>query len=160
MIEHKSDETRRILIDELHNTFITPVDREDLFSLSLYMDDMLDYGYTTLEEMILLNVQADDYIRKMLACIREEAEELHMATMRLSANPRVAGDHAQRAKRLENKVDRLYRMAVADLFAKATDPAQMPSLLARREVYRHASNMSDKADNAANVFGMVVMKLS
>jgi uncharacterized protein Yka (UPF0111/DUF47 family) len=160
VLEHKADETRRILIDELHNTFITPIDREDLFQLSLYMDDMLDYGYTTLEEMVMLRVPPDNYIRKMIALIREEAEELHMAAQRLSGNPRLAGDHAHKAKHIENKVDHLYRKAVAELFTHAADPAQMPALLAKREVYRHASNMSDKADNAANVFGMVVMKLS
>ena len=48
-IEMDADETRRIMIDDLHNTFVTPIDREDLFNLSLYIDDMLDYAFTTLE---------------------------------------------------------------------------------------------------------------
>ena len=99
-VETDADETRRILIDELHNTFVTPVDREDLFNLSLYMDDMLDYALSTLEELVLLKVQGDDYLRRMVALVRQEAQELHMAAQRLSANPRVAGDHARRAKKL------------------------------------------------------------
>ena len=49
--EYEGDEVRRILIDELHNTFITPFDREDIFNLSLNIDEMLDYALTTLEEM-------------------------------------------------------------------------------------------------------------
>ena len=158
-VEMDADETRRILIDELHNTFVTPVDREDLFNLSLYMDDMLDYALSTLEELVLLKVQGDDYLRRMVALVRQEAQELHMAAQRLSANPRVAGDHARRAKKLEGEVDHLYRVAVADLFSKATGE-NLPSVLTRREVYRHVSNMSDRADTTANVFGMVVMKLS
>ena len=83
-----------------------------------------------------------------------------MAMHRLSANPRVAGDHARRAKKLENEVDHLYRVAVAELFTKAKDFKQLLAMLRRREVYRHVSNMSDRADAAANVFGMVVMKLT
>jgi uncharacterized protein Yka (UPF0111/DUF47 family) len=160
VIETEADEVRRILIDELHNTFITPIDREDLFDLSLHLDDMIDYSLTTLEEMTLLEVDVDDYLAKMIRLVREEAEELLLATERLSANPRVAGDHARRAKKLENDVEHVYRQAVAALFAKATDVSILPQLFYRREVYRHVSNMSDRADTAANVFGMVVMKLS
>jgi uncharacterized protein Yka (UPF0111/DUF47 family) len=96
----------------------------------------------------------------MVSLVRQEAEELTMAMHRLSANPRVAGDHARRAKKLESEVDHLYRVAVAELFTKPKDFKELMALLKRREVYRHVSNMSDRADAAANVFGMVVMKLT
>lgn len=158
--EYEADEVRRILIDELHNTFITPFDREDIFNLSLNIDDMLDYALTTIEEMNLLNIDADDHLKQMITLIRQEAEELAMAMHRLSKNPRVAGQHAQRAKKLENEVEHLYRVAIADLFTKAKDFKPLMIMLRRREVYRHVANMSDRADAAANVFGMVVMKLT
>jgi hypothetical protein len=158
--EYEADEIRRILIDELHNTFITPFDREDIFNLSLHIDEMIDYALTTLEEMSMLKVSADDHLRTMVSLVRQEAEELTMAMHRLSANPRVAGDHARRAKKLENEVDHLYRVAVADLFTKPKDFKELMAMLRRREIYRHVSNMSDRADAAANVFGMVVMKLT
>jgi predicted phosphate transport protein (TIGR00153 family) len=158
--EYEADEIRRILIDELHNTFVTPFDREDIFNLSLHVDEMIDYALTTLEEMVLLRVDADDHLRTMVSLVWQEAEELTMAMHRLSANPRVAGDHARRAKKLENEVDHLYRVAVADLFTKPKDFKELMAMLRRREVYRHVSNMSDRADAAANVFGMVVMKLT
>ena len=159
-VEKEADEIRRIIIDELHNTFITPIDREDIFNLSLFIDDMIDYALTTLEEMVLLKVDADDHLRRMIALVAQEAEELHLATQRLTNNQRVAGDHARRTKKLENEVDHLYRIAVAELFSKVDDLKSLPALFHRREVYRHVSNMSDRADTAANVFGMVVMKLS
>lgn len=159
-VEKEADEIRRIIIDELHNTFITPIDREDIFNLSLFIDDMIDYALTTLEEMVLLKVDADDHLRQMIALVAQEAEELHLATQRLTNNQRVAGDHARRTKKLENEVDHLYRIAVAELFSKVDDLQSLPALFNRREVYRHVSNMSDRADTAANVFGMVVMKLS
>ena len=158
--EYEADEIRRILIDELHSTFITPIDREDIFNLSLNIDDMLDYALTTIKEMNLLGIDADDYLTEMVSLVRQEAEELAMAMRRLSANPRVAGQHAQRAKKLENEVEQLYRTAIADLFTKAKDFKPLMVMLRRREVYRHVANMSDKADAAANVFGMVVMKLT
>jgi len=158
--EMEADEIRRILIDELHNTFITPFDREDIFMLSLYFDDVLDYAYTTIEEMRLLNIEADEHLTEMVKYCRIATEELELAIKRLSGNPRVAGDHARRAKKMENEVDHLYRVAIGELFTKAKDFKPLMVMLRRREIYRHVSNMADQADKAADVMGMVVMKLT
>jgi predicted phosphate transport protein (TIGR00153 family) len=158
--EFEADEIRRILIDELHNTFVTPFDREDIFMLSLYIDDVLDYAYTTVEEMRLLDIDADEHLTEMVKHCRVATEELEMAIKRLSANPRVAGDHARRAKKMENEVDHLYRVAIGELFTKAKDFKPLMAMLRRREIYRHVSNMADQADKAADIMGMVVMKLT
>ncbi len=158
--EIEADEVRRILIDELHNTFITPLDREDIFMLSLYVDDILDYCYTTVEEMQLLGIDADDYLIDMVKLTREATQELEMAFHTLFTNPRVAGSHAQRAKKIENEVEHLYRVAISDLFTKAKDFKPLMEMLRRREVYRHVSNMADQADQAADILGIVVMKLT
>jgi hypothetical protein len=155
-----SAELRRVLIDELHKTFITPLDREDIFNLSHSYDDMVKYALTTLEEMQLLGVGADEPIRRMVGLVREEAEQLELAIQRLAKNPRVAGDHANAAHEKEVEVERVYRAAIRDLFAHASDAGALPAIFYRREVYRHVSNMSDRADYAANVFGMIVMKLA
>jgi uncharacterized protein Yka (UPF0111/DUF47 family) len=159
-LAEEASELRRVLIDELHKTFITPLDREDIFNLSHCFEDMVTYALTTVEEMNILKVDADDSIRQMMKLVSEEAEQLESATSRLAKNPRVALDHAHEVRRLERRVERLYRTAIKDLFARATDPEQLPGLFYRREVYRHISNMSDRADSAANVFGMVIMKLT
>ena len=158
--EIEADEVRRILIDELHNTFITPLDREDIFMISLYIDDILDYCYTTVEEMQLLSVEADDYLVNMVKLTREATEELEMAFHTLFSNPRVAGEHAKRAKKIENEVEHHYRVAIGDLFTKAKDFSPLMVMLRRREVYRHVSNMADQADRAADILGKVVMKLT
>jgi len=156
----EASELRRVLIDELHKTFITPLDREDIFNLSHCFEDMVTYALTTVEEMSILKVGADDYIREMMKLVCEEVEQLELAILRLANNPRVALDHAHEVRKLERKVESLYRTAIKDLFARATEAEQLPGLFYRREVYRHISNMSDRADSAANVFGMVIMKLT
>lgn len=155
-----ASELRRVLIDELHKTFITPLDREDIFNLSHCYEDMVTYALTTMEEMNFLKVDADDYIRRMVDFVRQEAQQLELAIQRLAGNPRVAGDHAHDVHQMEREVERLYRAAIKDLFARATEPGRLPELFYRREVYRHISNMSDRADLAANVLGMIVMKLA
>ena len=155
-----ASELRRVLIDELHKTFVTPLDREDIFNLSHCYEDMVTYALTTMEEMSILKVDADAYIRRMIALVREEAQELQLAILRLAKNARVAGDHAHEVHRKEREVERVYRGAIKDLFASAVVPERLPAVFYRREVYRHISNMSDRADSAANVLGMVVMKLA
>ena len=158
--ESEADEIRRILIDELHNTFITPLDREDIFKLSLHIDDMLDYAYSAVEEMQLLEIDADDHLIQMATHIREAAEEISLAVRRLSANPRVAADHAYRARKLENQVEHQYRVAISELFKKPKNMEQVMDVFRRREVYRHISNMADQVNKAADVMGMIVMKVT
>jgi uncharacterized protein len=158
--ESEADEIRRILIDELHNSFITPLDREDIFKLSLHIDDMLDYAYTTVEEMQLLEMEADDHLIQMVTLIREAAEEISLAVQRLSANPRVAAQHAYRARKLENQVEQQYRKAISELFKKTKNVDQVMEVFRRREVYRHISNMADQVNQAADIMGMIVMKIT
>lgn len=159
-LSHQSTEGRRVLIDELHDTFVTPLDREDIYNMSHSYEKMVTYALTTLEEMHLLRVAADEPIRRMVRLVRGQSEELESAMQRLAKNPRVADDHANRVHEMEREVERIYRDAIRDLFARATDLETLPGVLYRREVYRHISNMADRAVSAANVLGMVVMKIA
>ena len=115
-LEKEADETRRILIDELNRTFVTPIDREDIHRLSRAIDDIIDYGYTTVDEMVILEVSPNDYLRRIVSLLRDAAREIHLGVQRLSDHPGVAEDHAVRAKALENRVETVYREALADLF--------------------------------------------
>src|SRR5205809_1028053 len=64
-IEEEADELGRILIDELNRSFVTPIDREDIFALSRVIDDMCDYAKSTVEEMLLFGVGPNEHIKKM-----------------------------------------------------------------------------------------------
>ncbi len=156
--EKEADEVRRILIDELNRTFITPFDREDIFSLSRAIDDMLDYAYSTVTEMEILQVRPTPYMVRIASLLQEAALEIYVATQRLQENPNVATEHAQRAKALENRVESVYREALADLFRGPEDVQHIMRMLKTREVYRHMSNAADKGDEAANIIADVVVK--
>src|SRR5512145_1417172 len=158
--EKEADEARRILIDELNRTFVTPFDREDIFTLSRAIDDVLDYAYSTVNEMVIFNVVATPFMQRMAALLRDAAFELLQAVDRLAEHPNVAGDHAQRAKALENRVEDVYREALAELFKCATDIEHVVWILKMREVYRHLSNAADRGDEAANVIADIVVKIA
>jgi hypothetical protein len=156
--EKEADEVRRILIDELNRTFVTPIDREDIFALSLTVDDILDYANTTVEEMVLLKVEPNAYMVRMVSLLTDAAREIHMGVTRLQDHPNVANDHAVRAKALENRMETVYREAVADLFNLPRDVDHVVEMLKLREIYRHLSNAADRGDVAANVIGDIVVK--
>src|SRR5512136_1985051 len=158
--EKEADEARRILIDELNKTFVTPFDREDIFNLSRTIDDVLDYAYSTLTEMEILKVEPTPFMQRMAALLRDAACEISMATCRLEEHPSVSNDHAQRAKALENRVEDVYREALADLFSGVEDIHHVINMLKLREVYRHMSNAADRGDEAANVIADIVVKLT
>jgi uncharacterized protein Yka (UPF0111/DUF47 family) len=159
-IEKDADEIRRILVDELNKTFVTPMDREDIHALSRNLDDVVDYAYTTTEEMEILEITPNEYLKRMASLLRDAAVELHLGMLRLSDHPGVANEHAQRAKALENRVERVYREAIADLFHKPEDLDDIMEILKLREVYRHLSNAADEGDEAANHLSDIVMKLT
>jgi predicted phosphate transport protein (TIGR00153 family) len=156
--EKEADEVRRILIDELNRTFVTPIDREDIFALSLTVDDVLDYANTTLEELSMFEIDPTPYLERMVSLLTDAAHEIHLAVQRLDEHPSVANDHAVRAKALENRVETVYREAIADLFRMPRDVDHIVEMLKLREVYRHLSNAADRGDAAANVIGDIVVK--
>jgi len=157
-IEKDADETRRILIDELNRTFVTPIDREDIFSLSRAIDDVVDYACTTVEEMRILEVEPNDDLRRMVSLLKNAANEIHLAMLRLKENPGVATEHATRAKAQENQVERCYREAISALFSGPKTVDQVMGVLKLREIYRHLSNCADRGGEAANGILDIVVK--
>jgi uncharacterized protein len=157
-LETEADEVRRILIDELNHTFVTPFDREDIFSLSLTIDDILDYAESTVDEMVMLKVETNPYLERMVSLLSDAATEIYRGVQRLEDHPNVANDHAVRAKALENRVESVYREALADLFKDPRDLDGIMEMLKLREIYRHISNAADRGDQAANVIGDIVVK--
>ena len=158
--EKDADEERRLLIDELNRTFVTPIDREDIFALSRAIDDVLDYAYSTVNELEILEVSSNPYLLRMASLLRDAAEEIRLAMHRLEDHPTVANDHAVRAKALENQIEQIYREAIADLFQGPRDIDHIMEMLKLREIYRHMSNAADRGDEAANIIADIVVKLA
>ena len=158
--EKEADEVRRIFIDELNRTFVTPFDREDLFALSRAIDDVIDYAYSTVSEMDILKVEPTSFMQRIASLLRDAAYELLLAVDRLENHPGVSNEHAQRAKALENRVEGVYREALADLFKEVEDVQQVVRMLKLREVYRHLSNAADRGDEAANLIADIVVKIA
>lgn len=154
--EVEADDLRLMLIQELDKTFVTPLDREDIFDLSRAIDDVMDYANSTVYELEIYGVCADGHVREMVNILISATNEIHNAIKILEEQPKVAAVHAVKAKAYENTMEGAYRLALSHLF-KGTDPVFM---LKMREIYRHLSNAADRGDEAANIITSIVMKHS
>jgi uncharacterized protein Yka (UPF0111/DUF47 family) len=96
----------------------------------------------------------------MASLLRDAADEVRLAMLRLKDHPGVATDHAQRAKALENRVESVYREAISALFGGPAEPEHIVQMLKLREIYRHLSNAADRGDEAANIINDIVVKMT
>lgn len=156
MIEEEADELRRIIADELNHTFVTPIDREDIFTLSRAVDDIMDYGDTTVEEMVLFEIEPNDYITKMVDALYNAAKDISLGIRHLNKHPGVCSDHLMRAKKAENFIEHCYRQGLVELF-KTNDVIK---ILKTREVYRHLSNAADRVSESADIIGDILVKIT
>ena len=159
-VEKDADETQRIFVHELLDTFVTPIDREDLFALTRALDNFIDYVYDTVEELEIFALEPPPAVLEITNLLWEMANELYLALQRLLDHPGVAAEHARRVKGLENQVEDTYRRSLAELFQGPEDIHHVMEILKTREVLRHLSNAADQGDMAADVVQDIVVKWS
>jgi uncharacterized protein len=157
-LEKEADEVRRLLIDELNRTFVTPIDREDIHVLSRAIDDILDDMWFTINEMDILEVMPNNFLRSMIDLLSRGTEEIKLAIDRLTQHPKVASTHAIRAKSVTNEMETLYAKALADLFQKPKDLQTVVDMLKLREIYRYLFHAAGRIGDAANTIDDIVVK--
>jgi uncharacterized protein Yka (UPF0111/DUF47 family) len=157
----------------LYSSFVTPIDREDIYTLSTSIDHILDYVNNTVRELEVLQVEPDDHMRKMAEQLGKGAASLAHG-LELFRKGR-AGEirDAVVTRQLERYVEKLYREALAEMFQGAeyqalTEGDQQQSVLAclefvvtrikRREVYRHLSNAADRLAHAGEALRDISVK--
>lgn len=155
-IEKEADEIRRVLIEDLNRSFVTEVDREDIFALSRSLDDVIDYARTTGEEMLLFEISPDEYLKKIVNILIDASKEITLAIKCLKTHPNVCSQHIIKAKKAENAIEHCYRQALVELFKDG----DIKKILKLREIYRHLSNAADRIDEAANIIADISIKIS
>jgi len=156
-VERKGDEVRRVLVDELLNTYSTPFDREDIFALSRSIDDIIDAADEAARELAAYRIPISPELEEMAAVLIEGARHIRLGVGELLDHPMIASDHAVRAKRFENRMDDLYHGAIDRL---VDGSKEIGELLKTRELYRHLKNSADRVDQAADHISMIVIKRS
>lgn len=155
--ESEGDSLVHEVIKDLHNAFITSIEREDILSLTLSMDDVLDGLEHTaaLFEMYSI-VNADNYMLKFVDAIRNCTAEI-VAAVEMLATKKLLNmrDHAIKIKELESKCDEILCESIKNLFANEKDPIR---IIQYKEIYEELENIADFCQNVANTLESIIMK--
>ncbi len=153
-LEHRGDVELARLIEAIRDTFVTPLDRQDLYNLGESIDDMLDYLAAAAAEIKLFGVDTTPAMREMCGILVDAASSVGAAVEAIASDPKKAHDLAREACKAENRMEDLYRTALAELF----DGDDVRSMLKLREIYRHLSNSADRADAVGKLVGKILVK--
>jgi uncharacterized protein len=154
-VERQADALRLDLQLKLGATFITPFDREDIFDLSIKLDEVINGAKAIVREMEAMDVQPRNESLEQFAIILLEGTRcLHNAFASLKSNPKDAGNQAFLARKSENRFVKVYRQATNELFA-ADD---LKSILKTYEVYRYMLQTAQRIDSLGEKLIHVIVK--
>lgn len=156
-MEQDGDMLTHDVMKKLHKTFITPIDREDLYALASRLDDILDALWAAADRMTVFKLKESTKLAtKMSKDLHETVELVHRAIKKLKAKNY---SHVQEVcieiNKLENRIDRDFRDALAELFDEIKDPIL---IIKWKEIYEHLEVASDRCEDVANILEAVVLK--
>ena len=155
--EQDGDRITHDIIRRLNETFVTPIDREDIYELASNLDDIVDLTEEVADYLILYKIeapmeQAQRLAHVLLQCTRQLAE----------AMPRLRGfkdisHYTVEVNRLENDGDRIVREAIASLFDNGIDPMVV---IRWKDIFERLEAAIDATERVANILENIVIKNS
>ena len=157
-LEHQGDTITHQIMEQMHRTFVTPFDREDIAALAHAMDDIIDLIHAAADAMLIYKIDRPTQRAKELAdIIVQGAAEVEKAVggLRRRSELKKVLERCVELNRLENMADRVYRAAIAELFDDATD---ITRVIKWREIYEHLESATDRCEDVADVLEGVALK--
>ena len=157
-LEHKGDTITHQIMAQLHRTFVTPFDREDMALLAHSLDDVTDFIHHAADAILIYKIDQPSQRAKELAnIIVEQVAELEKAVagLRQRAKLKQILERCVEINRLENMADRVFRSAMAELFDDTVDITQV---IKWREIYEHMESATDRCEDVADVLEGVALK--
>jgi uncharacterized protein len=154
-IEHKCDFLTHEIIQRLHRTFVTPLDREDIHTLARTLDDVIDAIDAAAAIVRLYQIErVRPDARELARLVLTSAEQVVIAIKALDRRFGVA-EPAVEINRLENEADRAHQNAVRRLFEEERDPV---AIIKWKEILDLLEAATDRCEDVANVLEGVVVK--
>ena len=153
--EHKCDFLTHEIIQRLHRTFVTPLDREDIHALARSLDDVMDAIDATGAIVRLYRIEkVRPDARELARIIKASADQMVVALRALERRSGVA-EPAVEINRLENEADRIHQAAVRLLFDEERDPI---AIIKWKEILDFLEDATDRCEDVANVVEGVIVK--
>jgi predicted phosphate transport protein (TIGR00153 family) len=156
-IEHYGDKLTHQIIHEVNGTFVTPLDREDIVGLASKLDDVTDVCYDVAEMVSLYKVTSirPAAVRQVRTLVQAAAEVV--ALLQNLEKLKTLEPHWIKIHTLENEGDQVFRDAVAELFARSTDPVE---IIKWKDIHGLVEVAIDRCEDVANIVEMIAVKHS
>lgn len=155
--EHEGDKITHELYTILDKTFVTPLDREDISTLTGAVDEILDYTDGTAERFLLFKIkEPTSYMVELSKILLSASQEIHILMGRLRGfkNSSDLIEHCRNISKYEHDADTIYRTAIAELF-ETNDPIEIIKL---KEIYETLEGALDRCADVADVFEDIALK--
>ncbi len=152
--EHEADGIRRTLQAQLRQAFSTPIDQEDLYSLSELLDDVLNAAKNIVREAEVLAIEPDEWAAELAADLVEGMSHIRAAFAMLTGKNDVATTEADGALAAERRMEKVYRRAMQELLSNE----DLRQVVARRELYRRLLEAGERLAAVAERIWYAVVK--
>jgi uncharacterized protein len=153
--EHEGDRITHRIMRMLNQSFITPIDREDIYALTTALDDVVDAIEAAASRMVLYKIEkVVPEARKLCAVIVTSTEQIVKAVSRMPKLEDVE-EHCIELNRLENAADEIYREAVAALFDGDRPPMDV---IKWKEIFEILETTTDRCEDVANIVEGIALK--
>ena len=155
--EQDGDRITHDIIRRLNETFVTPIDREDIYALASALDDIVDYTEEAADYLGLYKIEAPmEQAQRLAHVLLQSARAVSDAIPRLRSFEDIA-HYTVEINRLENDGDRITREAMASLFEAGIDPMVV---IRWKDIYERLENAIDATERVANILEGIVIKNS
>lgn len=158
--EHDGDQITRRIFEALNSTFLTPLDREDIRSLAVDIDDVLDYLEGIAQFLVLFEAsEAPEELVRFAEIMVEMVHQIDGITTLIwdQRNAPKIHDRMVRVSDLENQADALFLSALGGLFRRS-DGTDAIEVLKWKEIYQGLEDACDKCKDFTHVVGNIVTK--
>jgi len=153
--EHKCDQLTHEIIQRLNRTFVTPLDREDIFNLARSLDDVMDAIDAAASLVRLYRLESVRVgARELARIVTASTDQVRLAVGAMQEHKGLM-PHAIEVNRLENEADRVHHQAVSKLFDEERDPL---TIIKWKETFDFLEDASDRCEDVANVIEGVMVK--
>lgn len=158
-IEHEADTVNDKIIDKLNKTFITPIDREDIYALANGLDDGVDFLQGTLQRAVMYHLvdtsKAAIALSELLVSATDEILKAFSMLHEVTKHEHEILECTYKISKLESEGDRIYREEVAYLFEHITDPIE---LIKWKDILTYMEDTLDHCEKLSDLVRGVVMK--
>jgi uncharacterized protein len=156
-MEHEGDEFVHKLFSIIDQSFVTPLDREDISKLTSSLDEILDYTHGAADRLVLFKIEKPTlYMLELSKVLLSASQEVHQAILQIRNLKRTTDliEHCHRISRYEHQGDKLYRNAVAELF----DTNNPIEIIKFKEIYETLEGALDRCADVADVIEDISLK--